>query len=289
MVLLVAGLWGSTYTLLRVGMQHSPPFLFAALRTGVGGACLVATAIALARPIPVGWRLHGKILIAGVLNYAVFYAGMNIGLQHISAGETSVLVYTEPLWMALFAWRFLDQPLSVPRVIGLLLGLLGVGLVVSEKMQPQAGAAWGAYLVVLVAALAWAIGAVMFLRWLSGVPLEWAVGLQNLYASASLIPVWLLAEGGRLPDGSPEFWWTFAFTSLLSSYIAQLAFFGLLRMRAAAVVGAYSFLTPVVAAGTGFLFLQERISPLTLLGGGCVVLGIVLVNRPIASRIVAPD
>lgn len=280
LVLVVAILWGVTYALLRIGMQHAPPLFFAAIRMAGGGSLILIVALVLRRSWPRGVRTHGLLLIGGVLNYALFYAGLNYGVRSISAGETAILNYTAPLWIAIFAHLGLRQPLGPRRIGGLLLGFAGVALVVGDKLRPGGEPVWSAYLFVLIGALSWGAGSVFFLRYLKGIALEWAVSLQNLYGAVPLVVAWLVLEGGPLPEPVAAFWAALGFSVLLSSFVAQLAFFSLLRRREAAVVGSYVFLVPVFAAVSGWLLLSEPISLLALGGGVCIVCGIALVNRP---------
>jgi drug/metabolite transporter (DMT)-like permease len=264
-----------------VGIQHSPPLLFAAIRMIGGGILLVMVAAVLARPHPRGSRTHGLLLVGGILNYALFYMGLNYGVRSISAGETAILNYTAPLWIAITAHFALAQALGPRRIVGLLLGFLGVALVVGDKLRPGTDPVWSAYLLVSIGALSWGVGSVFFVRYLQGIPLEWAVGLQNLYAAPVLIVAWLLFEGGALPQPDADFWFALGFSTFLASFVAQLAFFSLLRRRDAAVVGSYMYLTPVVAAVSGWLLLGEPTTPFALAGGLCILGGITLVSRPL--------
>jgi O-acetylserine/cysteine efflux transporter len=280
--------WGVTYALLRVGIQHSPPLLFAALRMAGGGVLLLTVAVVLARPQPTGLRTHSLLLVGGVLNYALFYMGLNYGVRSISAGETAILNYTAPLWIALAAHFALAQPLGPRRIGGLLLGFLGVALVVGDKLRPGSDPVWSAYLFVSIGALSWGVGSVFFVRYLRGIALEWAVALQNLYGTLPLVVAWLLFEGGALPEPEAAFWFALGFSIVLASFVAQLAFFSLLRRRDAAIVGSYMYLTPVVAAASGWLLLSEPISVVALAGGCCILGGISLASRPISARAVQP-
>jgi drug/metabolite transporter (DMT)-like permease len=137
---------------------------------------------------------------------------------------------------------------------------------------------------VLIGALSWGVGSVFFVRYLHGTALEWAVALQNLYGAVPLIVAWLTFEESRLPEPMPAFWIALVFSVVLASFVAQLAFFSLLRRRDAAVVGSYIFLVPVCAALSGLVLLAEPISLVALAGGICVVVGITLVNRPARAR-----
>lgn len=260
-------------------MPHAPPFLFAVLRLAGGGALIIAIALALGRPCPTGAALHGLLFVGGLLNYAVFYGALNYGVLFVSAGETAILNYTMPFWIVIFGRMVLGYRLGPARLAGLLLGFAGVVLVVADKLRPGAEPTWSAYLLVLAGALSWGAGSVFFVRYLSDVPLEWAVGLQNVYGTLPLALAWATIEGGRLPEPVFAFWLALAFSVLLASFVAQLAFFSLLRRREAAVVGSYIFLVPVSAAVFGFLLLSEPLTAVALLGGVCVVVGIGLVNR----------
>jgi drug/metabolite transporter (DMT)-like permease len=276
--------WGLAYVVLRVGMQHSPPLFFAMVRTAAGGLMILAAALALHRAAPTGWRTHGMLFTAGVMNYSLFYGGLNIGVTYLSAGETAMMNYTMPLWMAILARLALGQGLGGLRSAGLVVGFLGAVLVVADKLSPGAAPFWGAYAAVLTGAFSWAAGSVFFVRYARGVALEWAVGLQNLYGSLPLGLAWAFGEGGRMADGSFVFWESLGFTVVLASFLAQLAFFSLLRRREAAVVGALVFLVPVFAALFGLLLIGEPLSLLTAAGGLCVVTGIALVNRQSQHR-----
>jgi drug/metabolite transporter (DMT)-like permease len=279
LALLVCLSWGITYAMLRIGMQHSPPFFYALVRTAAGGFLIALLALIWRRPFPRGARLHATIAVSSLLNYALFYAGMNYGVTYLSAGETAMINYTGPFWIALLARIALGEPLTPRRIVGLTLGFIGVALVVAQNLSPSSEWHWPAFFAVLVAAVSWGGGSVYFVRYLQGVTLEWAVALQSLYASVPLAALWLVAEGGRLADGSAAFWGTMAFSVLMSSFLAQLAFFAMLRLRETVVVGSYVFLVPVCATISGVVLLGEPVGPLTALGGLCVVVGIILVQR----------
>jgi len=275
----VALTWGLTYVVLRVGMQASPPFFFAAARTILGGLLIVATALALRRRFPLDLRAHGLLALGGVLNYSMFYGGLNYGVLHLPAGLTALLNYTAPFWIAGLARAFLGQPLGPQRISGLVAGFFGVVLIVSDRLFVGFDPMWEAQAAVLLAAFAWGAGSVFFVRYNSGVPLEWAVGLQSLYGSLPLAILWLIAEASGLPDPTWSFWGALAFSVLLSSFLAQLAFFSLLRRREATIVGTYMFLVPAVASVSGFVILHESFTLVSALGGVAVIGGIYLVNQ----------
>ena len=99
-------------------MQYAPPLFFAWLRLLGGGALILLAAVVAGRTPPRGLRTHGLLFVGGLLNYTLFYAGLNSGVRVVSAGETAILNYTAPLWIAVFAHFMLAQPIGRQRAVG---------------------------------------------------------------------------------------------------------------------------------------------------------------------------
>lgn len=129
MVLVVV--WGSHWTITKVGLQDLPPFVYGALRLALAIAVVAGMAAARGRLRRPSRRDLPVVLSVGIGQIAVGIVSANVALQFVPAGRSSVLVYTTPLWVALMlaiGWR---ERLSRMEVIGLALGLLGIGLLVN--------------------------------------------------------------------------------------------------------------------------------------------------------------
>ena len=74
------------------------------------------------------------LIIAGLLNMAIFQVSMTFGIHLLSAGRTSVIVYTMPLWASIFAVFILGERMSRPRVLALVLGLAGLAVLMSQDL-----------------------------------------------------------------------------------------------------------------------------------------------------------
>lgn len=303
-------IWGFTYPVLKIGLSYAPPLAFTAARAAAGGLALFVYAAATTGRLPRDATTHRSALVLGLANVAAFWGLMNLGLTRISAGESSILTYTQPLLVGVLAWVWLGEVLSLRVALGLLLGFAGVATVVADKVSVGEQAPWLGYAYALGGAIAWAVGTVYFrandrprgaraadevavsprlARGTSQVvavgarkarlDILWVTSLQALYGA---VPLAILAYLLERPSVAPSWGlaWTLLFTGLGSSALAYVIWFHLLRHRAAAEVTAYVFLVPAFAVLSGALVLGERLGPTALLGAALILLGIFVVNRP---------
>ena len=277
-------IWGFTYVTLKIGLRDAPPLAFSFGRALVGGLALGAYALATAGRFPRDAATHRAAAILGLTNVAAFWGLMNLGLTRVSAGESSILTYTQPLLVAVLARAWLGEALSLRATLGLLLGFAGVAAVVANKLQIAGQPAWLGYAFTLAGALAWAVGTVYFRARQAGLDLVWVTTLQALYGAVPLLALSLLLEHQPVTP-STSLLWTLAYTGLGSSALAYLIWFYLLRHRATAEVTSFIFLVPLSAVLFGALVLGERLSLISLLGAGLILAGIYVVSRrPAATR-----
>jgi drug/metabolite transporter (DMT)-like permease len=79
---------------------------------------------------------------------------MSVGLTSVSAGETSLLIYTQPLQVAALSALLLGERLAPRQLGGVLLGFVGMAIVLLPRIQPSAAPAWWAYFALVVGAAA---------------------------------------------------------------------------------------------------------------------------------------
>lgn len=201
-------IWSSAFLAIKLGLSYSSPEAFAVLRV------LAAIAVLL---VVVVWRrsrgagflgrrgMHRYGMLLGATNVAGFLLLQNAGMVHAQIGIASVLIYTQPLLVALGAALILRERLTTRQTLGLLAGWLGVVLVVLGELDLGLTPVRSVVLL-LGAALAWAIGTPVF----KGLPPNvsvWSLLLwQNIYGllPVSLVAVWApVARSGAFPWPSP--------------------------------------------------------------------------------------
>jgi drug/metabolite transporter (DMT)-like permease len=276
--LCLCGIWGSTWLAIKLGLRDLPPITFAGIRFALAALILGAIVAIRGARLPTAgrdWRLLGY---TGFLSITINYALVFWGEQYISSGLAAVLSATVPLFGLPIAHRYLaSEPLSVPKVIGVLLGVTGVAVVFSGQLGiggPQA--LWGSA-GIIVAALATAHAGVLVKA--QGTHIEPSV-LAGVQMAGGCIPLLL---GGLALEGSPlQFHWTplalacLGYLTILGSVIAFLMYYWLIRHTAVTGVLMIPLVTPLVAVFFGVLFAGETIGWHTAVGGGAILAAVAL-------------
>ncbi|MBK0418864.1 DMT family transporter [Leucobacter sp. CSA1] len=256
-LLLVTAIWGVNFVSARFGLDAMTPWAFRALSFG-GGALLL---LLLALVLRVRLRLPRSIdylhlLVAGAFGVAGFGVLSAIALLNTTAGRTSIVVYTMPIWVALLSRFFLGEVLGAKRVAAMCLGILGLGVLMLPVLAD--GFSIGV-LAALAAALSWAVGTV-YLKWARPDAPPLAVTVWQLLAGAVVSAAALLIEGGRILHAAPgpTAWAGLAYTTLIGTAVAYLLWFQVVQRLPASVAGLGTLLVPVFGMLSGVLLLGER-------------------------------
>ncbi len=155
--ILLCLLWGSTWMFIKVGLSSFPPFIFGGLRFIIAALFLYIVMKFYRLPLPTKWSNIKPAIIFGTLNgfsCALIYWGE----QFLSSNTTAILNTTTPLFMAIFAFIFLDEKMNKFKIIGLSMGFLGIVVIFSGKLALGADSLRGAVALVVQAAV-YALGA----------------------------------------------------------------------------------------------------------------------------------
>jgi drug/metabolite transporter (DMT)-like permease len=222
---------------------------------------------------------HWKtIFVLGMLNSGIPFALYAYALLSITTGLSSLLNATVPLFGALVAWVWLrDRPHGL-KIIGLLIGFIGVAMLAWGKasFKPDASGLSSGWAVVacLFACLCYGISASFTKRYLGGVPsLVIAAGSQIGAAIGLALPT-LLLWPAKTPSATA--WLALLAVGVLCTGIAYVLYFRLIEKKGAAGSLTVTFLIPVFAVFYGALFLGESVTPWMLLCGAVILCGTAL-------------
>lgn len=265
-LLLLAAIWGASFLFMRLGAHEFGAIPLAALR--VAGASLFLLPLLAARQglteLRRDWR---PLLVVGLLNSALPFALYSYAALSITAGLSSILNATTPLWGALVAWAWLSQGLTASRIAGLALGFAGVVFLAWDQASFKPGGSGWAVLACLLATLCYGIAANFTKRFLSGCsPLTVATGSQfsaALLLAGPAVFFWPAA----LP--SAPAWAAVAALALLCTGVAYILYFRLMQRIGPTNTIAVTFLIPGFAVVWGWLFLAESFT--WRMAGGCAI------------------
>ncbi len=281
-LLLLAALWGASFLLMRMGVGDFGTVALVIVR--VAGAGVLLLPLLLARGGGAALRQHWRpILVVGVLNSALPFVLFVVAAHVLSAGLMSIFNATAPIWGALIAWWWLGDKLTRSRLLGLLVGVVGVVGLAWGKADFKVGAA-GISPAIGVAAcvgatLLYALAANYSRQRLGGVPpLALATGSQLAAALVLVGPAWLWWP--TVPP-SAQAWGSAALLALACTALAYLLYFRLIAQVGPAKAMAVTFLIPAFAMVWGWLWLDERPTAAMLLGCAVILAGTALATGTI--------
>lgn len=263
---------------IKVSNGGISPVFGAGLRSVLALMVLIAWCALARRPlgdIRAAWR--SGLLLGGLFTLEFFLLFLALDLTTVS--RTSILFYSMPVWLALVAHvRLPGERLTPVRAFGLVLAMAGVIWALSDPQSRSQGAILGD-LLAFGAALCWAgIALTARLTRVAHLPPEGQLMWQLVMSGAILCAVAPLF-GPLIRDIAPVHLWGMGYQVICVASFGFLAWFWLLRTYPASDVAAFSFLSPVLAVGMGWLLLNEPVGP-GFLGALCLVaVGIVLINR----------
>jgi len=270
-------LWCTGYIAGTLMVAHAAPLTALVWRFGLAG--LFFALLALATRAPWGTRRAvAHSAVAGVLMLALQFGGVYLALSWgASAGVAALVIGTMPLAVALLAVSSGEARLRPAQWGGLLLGIAGVALVVADRID--GATAWPAWLALLAGLAGIAFGTLYQKRHASDVDLRTGLAVQNLAATAVLLPgAWWL-EAFRFAS-TADFHLPMLWTVVVNSIGGFALLFLLIRRGAATQVAALFFLMPPVTALFGTWTLGEHLTPLKLAGFALAAAGVWVVTRP---------
>lgn len=215
---------------------------------------------------------------AGFL-FAAEFICLFTALDLTSVARVSILFYSMPVWLAIFAHFLLPgEHLTPARVLGLVLAMVGVTWAVLERDPVTGGSILGDVLAI-IAALSWAaIALTVRLSRLREETPETQLFVQQLVAAPILIGFGLWV-GDPITDPTTLHWAGVMYQTVIVAFAGFLLWFYLVAKYSASGVASFSFLSPVFAVFMGWGILGERIGMGTWGALILVSLGLILINR----------
>lgn len=270
---LVYLVWGSTYLVLRWGLEGFPAFVMNGIRLVIAGGLLYPIARRRGRSHPTGqeWRhsaFVGAVLFIGGLGLVTVAEDNGVG-----SGLAASAVAVMPLWAALWSGLFGRWPNRLEWV-GLVVGFAGVVLLSREGDFQSSGL--GTVLMILSPFL-WAFGSVVASR--LRMPQGLMASAAQMLTGGAVLIVAGLARGERIeemPGLGP--WLALAYLTIFGSLFAYTAYAYLLAHTRPAVATSYAYVNPVVAVALGVTLGEEVIGGWALIGLPIILLGVALVG-----------
>jgi len=266
-------IWGSTYFVIRIGVESWPPLLMAGTRFLSAGILLTAFLLLTGHKLP-SLRLMLNAALIGVLLLAVGNGFVTVAEhQNVPSGIAAVVVATVPLFTLCFS-HFFGIKTRKLEWLGIAIGL--VGIILLNSGGNLSGNPWGAVMI-LLGSMSWAFGSVYGSR--IELPSGMMAGAIEMLAAGIVLMVASLLSGERLTSlPTTEGFLAVGYLVVFGSIIAINAYMFLIRNVSPAVATSYAYVNPVVAVLLGTGFAGEYLSSIEWIALGIIILAVVLVT-----------
>ena len=279
---LIVLLWGSAFPLIKIALSGVPPVTLGFLRFLIATPILTLYAYvkdsegfrALFRNNVPALVLMG---LTGVMGYHVF---QNIGIQHTSATNSSIIISSNPIILAVLSILFLREKVNATQALGIVIGFLGVVTIILTGGQGLSIGSSGLVgdVLSLGGGVSWAVYSIVGKRLSTRVNPIGLTAASTIFGTIFLIPPTLLLETPHLPTIS-VIWLAIIALSLGASCLAYVLWNQVLSEEETARVGVSLFLMPVVTTTLSVALLSEPLTLFMLAGMGLVLLGVFITER----------
>jgi drug/metabolite transporter (DMT)-like permease len=268
----MSALWGLPYLLIKVAVAEVDPLLVVFVRLTVAAVVLLAIALASGslERLRHRWRTLVPMATIGI---AAPFLLIAYGEQHITSSLAALLIAADPLFIVLLALRFdRSERASGTRLIGLLVGLLGVAVLVGWNVGGDELGVLGAAMV-LLAAVCYAANALLVKR-LGDAPMLGSLAVTMSIASVLLAPVAVTRLPSHVP-GLPVIGSLLALATLCTA-LGYVIYYQLIVEAGATRGSLITYVNPAVAVILGMVILSEPITVGSIIGFALIVVGCAL-------------
>ncbi|WP_283641765.1 EamA family transporter [Croceibacter atlanticus] len=272
--------WGSTYVMNKLAVTELDPLMLACIRFTTAGSLIFIIAKCLKLSLKISKKQLLNCALAGFL-FLAYGNGMFVwALQFVDSGFAAIEASLQPL-LILVLMRIVDRkPIKLKSVVGIILGIIGIYLLVSQQeLTTQEGSVLG-MLVIFTCVLSWCIGSVFVSK--AELPKNFFVntGYQMLLGGFMLgIASVITGETWSFPTT----WQTSTQLSILGliffgSIAAFTSFNYLLKVVSTEKVATSAYINPIIAIFLGWYFLDETITTQTLVSAAVLLTGVYFIN-----------
>jgi drug/metabolite transporter (DMT)-like permease len=281
LLLLLATLWGASYSFIKVGVETIPPLTLIAARTAIAAVLLLALLRWRGIALPRARGLWGRFFVQALLNSVVPFTLIAWAEQSVDAGIATILNSCSPIFTFLLTWAMArSQPISGRKLFGVASGLVGICLIVGVQALSGMGRQLVAELALIAATICYA-GAVIFGRRSFEALDAMVPAAGSLVCGAILLaPLSLLVDRPWTLAPSTASIFALVALSVFSTALALTIYFRLIHTLGPVGATAQAYVRAPIGVAIGVAFLGETPAPTTLIGLACVIAGVAAMTAP---------
>lgn len=271
--ILLALLWGANWSVMKLGLGFVTPVNLLLQQYVIAFVTLSPIFISLRSRIPRDKTTMGRLLVYSIV-YVVQMTLMRWGLVGENSGMGAVLTYLQPLFVFCLAVPFLKEKVTIPKLLGAILGFTGVCLLFIGRIGSLL---INSSLIMISSAFLWAVATIYYKRSLQHVD-PFITNFFQLSIGALPLALFCFATSTFSFPMSLEYVWIIIYSSVGSFAVGWSIWLLLLKQEDATTLSGSSFIIPGIALIIGWRFMGENIGVEAVLGSALILGGVYLVN-----------
>lgn len=278
LLLILALCWSPSYFCIKVGVGSIPPFTLIFMRVFLAALVLVGYCILSGKKFW-EWRHYWPhFFVMGLSLNALPFVLIAYGEEAISSSLAAILNGTTPLFALLFGRAFLNDKITIRKILGLTIGFLGIFILYLPDLAAGVTGNELGILLLILSSVSYGFGAVYAKMKMTTLPPMIAPVWQLIMAALTLLPFSLFFDFPLATTPTAYSMFAMCFMSLVGTALAFILYYKLIRQSGPTFVSLTALLVPAGAILLGFLILQEEQGWHSLLGSALILGSVALIN-----------
>jgi len=281
---LLALIWGGVFLAVRISLDEVPFITSVAHRVFWAALLLWGYVLIRGLPVPKDARTWVALFVMGCLNNVIPFSLMAWGQLYIETGLTSILnAATAIFGVVLAAVLFADERLTTNRLVGVIIGFLGVAIAIGIGELAQFNLRSLAQLAVLGGTISYAFAGVWARKSFKGLPPQIAAAGMLTGSTAIMIPLAIAMEGRPILALQTDTLIAIGYYAIIATAVAYLLYYRVLTMAGSGNLMLCTLLVAPVAIILGVVVLGEELKPQAYFGFAVLALGLLILDGRILS------
>ncbi len=272
--------WGISFVSTKAVLDKLDPYTLLVIRFGIGALFLLILLVLKRYPLKIPLTYIPHLIVLGILGVFVHQVIQATALLTIDASAAGWIISFSPVFTVILSVLFLHEKMTVSKAAGMIVAIIGVLMVTTSGSQQSFQFPINiGYLLMILSTLNWAIYSVLLKRLHIQLPSLVITFYMCLLGFALTTPFLIRNKGWEImPLLTDVEWAHLLFLGVFVSGVAYWYWAKALEVLEASQVSVFLYLEPVATLITAILLLQEKIIPISILGGIIIIIGVILVN-----------
>jgi drug/metabolite transporter (DMT)-like permease len=284
MLTLLSILWGASFMFIAVAVKELSALQIVLARVSLAAIILIPVHLFLQGALPTDRRTWVAALGMSVMNNVLPFTLITWGQHHITGGLAAVINATTPMFTAIFLAAFSLEAITARKIIALVIGLIGVGIIKGVDLGSLNEQSLGIFAVMLASAF-YGLSGPWSKTKLQGIPPLTTATCQLIGSSVLMaIIVALFGNFGEYATVTNTTWGALAGLAALSTALAYLLFFGIIQRAGPSFASLCTMVIPIFAILMGYLFIGEKLRANEVVGALVIGLALIIIDGRLLKR-----